>query len=133
MSQRMTSPSRDEFLSHVHPPRTHRNADPPPGSPTKSTMRYRWRELRPWAVKEEAQVYWDGLSNGDKTQKIDASPEFWNVAEQMLRALSQPLTSEPTLKVPFAIAFQTPHNTAIQGLGAEDPHAEIWSEGSQLA
>src|SRR5579859_1807700 len=127
----MASPTRDEFLSYVHAPLVNRDGDPKPGSPTKSTMRYRWHELRHWQVEVDAQSYWDATPDDDKTQTVDVPPAYWSVIEHQLRTFSQPLTSEPTLKVPFANALQIPHNTAIPG--ASDAHAEIWAEGSKLA
>ena len=127
----MASPSRDEFLSYVHAPRRNPDGDPPRGSPTKSTMRYRWRELRPWAFEQEAREYWDGLPNEDKAQMLPVAPGFWDVIENVLRSYVQPLMSEPALKHPFNIAFLTSHNLAIQGAG--DAHAEMWAEGSRLA
>jgi hypothetical protein len=49
----MTSPlTREYYLSYVHLPLTNPEGDPP-GS-TKSPMRYRWRELRDWDIKAEA-------------------------------------------------------------------------------
>lgn len=127
----MASLTRDEFLGHVHAPLVNRNDDPQSGSPTKSTTRYRWRELRHWDVEGETQSYWDALPDDDKTRTVDVPLGYWNVIEHQLRSFSQPLTTEPTLKFPFNNAIQNPHNTAIQG--ASDAHAEIWAEGSKLA
>src|SRR5947207_11518889 len=127
----MASLNRNEFLSYFHQRHRNRDGDPEPSSPTKSTTRYRWRELRPWAFQQEARTYWDGLPDEDKAQMIAVRPGFWAVIEILLRAYSQPLTSESALKTPFGIAFQNPHNLAIRGAG--DAHAEMWSEGSRLS
>jgi len=123
----MAAQSREEFLSHVHQPRSN-NAGP--GSPTKSTMRYRWRELRHWAVEEECRAYWEALSAEDKAA-IVAPPGYWDVVELQLGSSGEPLASESELKPPFSYSFQSPHNIAIKGAG--DAHAEIWSEGARLA
>ena len=128
----MSAPTRDEFLSHVH----QKLVSPPiqnptkKGSPTKSTQRYRWRNLLPWDVEAEARVYWDALGDDQKNAIVDVMPGYWDFVQQQLEAYSQPFTSEPSLRVPFSNAFQTPHNTAIRGTG--DAHAQIWIEGSQL-
>src|SRR5437868_9630108 len=121
----------DEFLSHVHQPRSNRNGDPPPGSATKSTIQYRWRQLQRWDVEDEARVYWDGLSDQEKTRMINVPHGYWNFVENQLESYEQPMTSEATLKTPVTLAIQLPHNKAIQRAG--DEHAEIWSEGSRLA
>ena len=57
----MPYPTREEFLDHVHQPLT-RHEDDRTGSPTKSTMRYRWRELRDWDVEADARDYWNSLA-----------------------------------------------------------------------
>ena len=124
----MAASSREEFLSHVYRPRSN-NAGP--GSPTKSTMRYRWRELRHWAVEEECRAYWEALSVEDKAQEIAVPAGFWGLMELLLESSSEPLASESRLKFPFGTFFQSPHNIAIKGAG--DAHAEIWGEGARLA
>jgi hypothetical protein len=124
----MAAQSREEFLSQVHQPRSN-NAGP--GPPTKSTIRYRWRELRHWAVEEEFREYWEALSAEDKAQAIHARPGYWDFVDDQLRSYRQPSTSESTLKFPFISVFQLPHSVAIEGAG--DAHAEIWTEGSRLA
>jgi len=127
----MASPTRDEFLGYVHQPRRNRDGDPLPGSPTKSTTRYRWRELRGWDVERDATAYLADLPDADKTQTLDVPPAFWSTIEHLLRISGRHLTAEATLKVPFSNAFRDPLNTAIEG--ASDAHAEMWSEGSRLA
>ena len=126
----MAALTRDEFLSHVHQrlvrPETDGNRK---GSPTKSTQRYRWRQLLPWDVEGDARAYWDALGDDQRTATLGVMPGYWDFVQQQLDDYSQPLTSEPSLRLPFGIAFQTPHNRAIRGAG--DVHAEMWSEGSQ--
>ena len=127
----MALPTRDEFLSHMHQALVRPETDPnkKKGSPTKSTQRYRWRELLPWDVEAEARAYWDALTDDQKTATVGVPHNYWDVVQHQLDQYRQPLTSEPSLRVPFSNAFQTPHNTAIAGAG--DVHAEIWIEGSQ--
>ena len=56
----MTShPTREEFVGYVHQPLPNGGTG---GSPTKSTLRYRWRELRDWDVEAEARTYWEGTA-----------------------------------------------------------------------
>jgi hypothetical protein len=126
----MTSPTRNEFLSHVHPRLVNPTGDPAPGSPTKSTMRYRWRELLQWDVEADAQSYWDNLADDDKNTRLAVRPGYWDFVQDQLDSFTQPFTSEPTLRVPFSTALQLPHNVAIRG--ASDIHAEMWTEGSHL-
>ena len=126
----MTGLTRDEFLSHVHQGLVHPEANPnKKGSPTKSTQRYRWRELLPWDVEAEARVYWDALTEDQTTAMLSVPPVYWDVIQLQLDKYRQPLTSEPGLRVPFSNAFQIPHNIAIEG--ALDVHAEMWTEGAQ--
>ena len=126
----MTSPpTREEYLSYVHLPLTNPEGDPPPGSPTKSPMRYRWRELRDWDVEADANAYWDGMSDSDKQSRLTRVPP-WEVVRMMLANIVEPFTSEPSLHDPFVTAFRIPHNGAIQG--ASDAHAEIRSAVSGL-
>ena len=126
----MASPTRDEFLSHVHARLVNPSGDPAPGSPTKSTMRYRWRELLQWDVETEAEAYWDGLADNDKNARLAVRPTYWEVVQDQLDSFTQPFSSEPTLRVPFSTALQIPHNIAIRD--ASDVHAEMWTEGSRL-
>jgi hypothetical protein len=86
----MASPTRDEFLSYVHQPRRNRDSDPEPGSPIKSTMRHRWRELRQWAVEQEARAYRDALPDDDEAQMIDVPLGYWGFIEHQLWSYSQP-------------------------------------------
>jgi hypothetical protein len=127
----MTAPTRDEFLSHVHQGLVHPDTGPKKkkGSPTKSTQRYRWRELLPWDIETESHAYWDALSDDQKTAPLGVPPIYWDVIQLQLDKYRQPLTSEPGLRVPFSNAFQIPHNIAIEDAG--DAHAEMWTEGSQ--
>jgi hypothetical protein len=119
----MASPTRDEFLSHVHAQLVNRNGDRQSGSPTKPTTRYRWRELRHWDIEGETQSYWNALPDDDKTRTVDVPLGYWKAIEHQLQSLSQP---ESTLEVLFNNAIQNPHNTAIQG--ASDAHAEICTD-----
>ena len=124
----MTSPAtREEFLSYVHTPLSNPQGDPAPGSPTKSSMRYRWRELHDWDVEADANEYWNAMSDGDKQARLSRVPP-WEVVCMMLDSFTQPFTSESTLRYPFGTAFRSTHNLAIQG--ASDAHAEIWGEDS---
>lgn len=127
----MASPTRDLFLSHVHHQLVHPKPDPKKkkGSPTKSTQHYRWRELLLWDVEAEALAYWNALSEDQKTARLGVMPGYWDFVQLQLDKYRQPLTSEPSLRVPFSNAFQTPHNIAIEAAG--DVHAEMWTEGSQ--
>jgi len=125
----MAAPTRDEFLSHVHQVLVRHEADGNrKGSPTKSTQRYRWRQLLPWDVEADACAYWDALGDNQRTATLGVMPGYWDFVQQQLDD-PQPLTSEPALRTPFSIAFRLPHNLAIRG--AADIHAEMWSEGSQ--
>ena len=126
----MTSPTRDHFLNHVHTPLIYPGGDPLDGSPTKSTTRYRWRELHHWAVEADAEAYWDALPEDDKSSRLEVDPAYWRFVQTQLSGFTQPFTSEPTLRVPFSNAYHTPHNIAIRG--ASDVHAEMWTEGSRL-
>jgi len=118
----MAAQSREEFLSHFHQPRSN-NAGP--GPPTKSTIRYRWRELRRWAVEEECRAYWEALSAEDKAKAIDAPVGFWGLIEVLLESSSEPLATESGLKIPFGNFFQSPHNIAnrVQGMAC---HVGRW-------
>jgi hypothetical protein len=125
----MTVPTRDEFLNYVHRGLTHSNTDPKKSSPTKSTQRYRWRQLLPWDVEAEARGYWDALGEDQKTAALAVMPGYWDFVQVQLDGYTQPLTSESRLRIPFGNAFQIPHNLAIRGAG--DAHAEMWTEGAQ--
>jgi hypothetical protein len=131
----MASPSRDEFLSHVHQelsrpraPETGMDKEKKKGSPTKSTQRHRWRQLKPWDIEAEARVYWDALGEDQKTATLDVLPRYWDFVHNQLQGYNRPLKSEPGLRVPFSVAFEMPHNLAIRD--SEDIHAEMWIEGS---
>jgi hypothetical protein len=126
----MTGTTRDEFLEHIHEPLVNPNGDPPKGSPTKSTTRYRWRTLQHWDVETDANAYWEGLPNDDKLSNLQVRPGYWDSVESQLDDSLQPRDSESTLRLPFSIAYRLPHNRAIQG--ASDAHAEVWDEGSRL-
>ena len=109
----MTSPpTREEYFSYVHLPLTNPEGDPPPGSPTKSPMRYRWRELRDWDVEAGANAYWDAMSDADKQARLTRVPP-WEVVRMMLTNIVEPFTSEPSLHDPFVTAFRIPHNGAM--------------------
>ena len=127
----MASATRDEFLSHVHHELVHPEPDSKQkkGSPTKSTQRYRWRELLLWDIEAEALAYWHALGDDQKTATLAVMPGYWDFVQLQLDNYNQPLTSEPGLRFPFGNAFQVPHNIAIKAAG--DVHAEMWTEGSQ--
>jgi len=127
----MASPTRDEFLGYIHQPCRNRDGDPLPGSPTKSTRRYRWRELRDWDIERDATEYWAGLPDADKTQTVNVRPGYWDFIADQLESSDEPLTSEHVLQFPFSNALRNPLNKAIRG--ASDAHAEMWTEGSKLA
>jgi hypothetical protein len=131
-TRRMASPTRHDFLNYVHTPLTNPNGDPPPGSPTKSTMRYRWRGLHRWDVEADANAYWDVIPDDDKDSTLAVQPGYWQFVAGMLPN-PHPYTSESTLRLPFGIAYLHPHNAAIQS--GSDAHAQMWPEGSgaQLA
>ena len=124
--------TREEFLSHVHQPLTNPQGDPAPtGSPTKSTMRYRWRHLRDWDVEADAQEYWAQVSDADKQAVLSNIPRaHWEFVRLQLINMTEPFTAEPSLRGPFEVAFRTGHNGAI--IGASDAHAEIRSSTAGL-
>ena len=123
--------TREEFLSHVHTPLVNPHGDPPPGSPTKSTLRTRWRELRDWDIEVEARQYWKDMKDEDRVARlVGIPPEYWTVVRAMLNSYIQPYMRELTLRDPFSAAFRAPHNASI--IGASDSHAEIWGDASGL-
>ena len=126
----MSGPTREELLSYVHAPLSNPEGDPPVGSPTKSTMRYRWRELCEWDVEADAREYWDGVSNEDKQARLRVHPAYWEFVRGQLEEFSEPFKSELSLRDPFAVAFRSGHNAATRG--ASDPHAEMRSETGGL-
>lgn len=128
--EKMTPPTREQFLDHVHQPLINPQGDPLAGSPTKSTMRYRWRDLRDWDVEGEAHDYWDSLSDTDKHAKVVTRVNHWDSVCDDLDAFTQPFTSESTLRSPFDAAFRKGHNHAIKG--ASYAHAEIWGDAAGL-
>src|SRR5437667_10812230 len=112
----MPSPTREEFLSYVHTPLTNAQGDPLSGSPTKSTMRYRWRELRDWDVEADAREYWDMLPDEDKdVVLINVREAYWEFVREELDDLAEPFIAEPTLQGSFTAAFRNPHNRVIKG------------------
>jgi hypothetical protein len=125
-----TGPTREEFLDHIHEPLTTPHGDPPKGSPTKSTPRYRWRTLHHWDVEGDANAYWDGLPEDAKFSNLQVGSGYWDSIESLLIDSFQPRDSEHTLRLPFSVAYRLPLNRAIQG--ASDAHAEVWDEGSRL-
>ena len=70
----MSGPTREGFLNFVRTPLHNLDRDPLAGSPTKSTMRYRWRELREWDVEAEAVEHWDVVTNDDKASEVAGAP-----------------------------------------------------------
>lgn len=123
------APTRDEFLSHVHMPLVNPEEDPAPGSPTKSTLRTRWRELRDWDIEEEVSQYWVEMKDEDRTAPVTAlSAYHWMSVAGQINMLMQPFMSEPNLREPFSTAYRVGHNAGI--MGASDAHAMIWSEGA---
>jgi hypothetical protein len=114
---------------YIHRGLVHPEPDPKKkGSPTKSTQRYRWRELLPWDLEAEASVYWEALSDDQKSATLGLPLVYWDVIQLQLDGYMQLLTSEPELRIPFGTAFQIPPNLAIRG--ASDLHAEMWTEGT---
>ena len=126
----MSGPTRDEFLEHIHPPLVNPDGDPLKESPTKSTMRYRWRTLHHWDVEADANVYWEGLPDADKTGRLGVHLAYWEVMQSATTSNTQPRDSESTLREPFSLNYGHPHDQAIKG--ASDAHAEIWVEGAKL-
>jgi hypothetical protein len=123
--------TREEFLAHVHTSLVNPHGDPPPGSPTKSTLRTRWRELRDWDIEAEATQYLIDMNDDDRNARLTGvTAEYWNFVRVTLNAYIQPYMRELTLRDPFGNAFRAPHNIAITG--ASDIHAEIWGDSSGL-
>lgn len=112
-------PTREEFVSYVHQPLPNGGTG---GSPTKSALRYRWRELRDWDVEADARTYWEGMPSSDKNGVLNhVHSAYWSVTESNLAAFMEPFTAESTLRDPFSTAYRGPHNLAIVGAG--DRHA----------
>lgn len=123
--------TREEFLGHVHTPLVNPHGDPSPGSPTKSTLRTRWRELRDWDIEAEATQYLIGMNDDDRNARMTGiTAEYWNFVRIMLDTYMQPYMRELTIRDPFSAAFRSPHNVSI--IGASDSHAEIWGDSSGL-
>src|SRR5947207_9580306 len=78
-------------------------------------------------VEAEARDYWDALGEDQKTARLAVGPGHWDFVQDHLDDNQQPLTSEPTLRFPFEIAFQRPHNIAIRDAG--DVRAAMLVEG----
>jgi len=106
------------------------SVDPSPGSPTKSTLRTRWRELRDWDIEAEATQYLIDMNEDRVARLVGIPPEYWTVVRAMLNSYIQPYMRELTLRDPFGTAFRAPHNASIVGAG--DSHAEIWGDASGL-
>ena len=115
--------TREEFLSYVHRPLT-RDGDGT-GSPTKSVMRYQWRELRDWDVECDARDYWNRLPVTDKQAPVVTNAPHWASVADYFEDNRTPYTSEPRLRGPFETAYLTGHNRSIRGSG--DEHAEMWT------
>ena len=117
--------TRAQFLRHVHPPLHNSNADPPHSSPTKSTYRLHWRELREWETFTlDTQTYWDALDDMDKNAPLPIHPAYWSVVQSLLHQISPSRFSrEHQLATPFANLYAAPHNEAISGAG--DEHARL--------
>ena len=124
--------TRAELLNHVHEPLVNPQGDPPSdSSPTKSPVRYRWRELRDWDIEPEASEYWSNLPSEDKDTPIPGlHPTHWDSVGLQLSSYTEPFIVESTLRDPFGAAYRSPHNVAI--LGASDHHAEIRSKAVGL-
>jgi hypothetical protein len=123
--------TREEFLGHAHTPLVNPHGDPSPGSPTKSTLRTRWRELRDWDIEAEATQYLIDMTDEDRNARMTGiTAEYWNFVRATLNACIQPYMRELALRDPFGNAFRAPHNIAI--IGASDSHAEIWGDASGL-
>src|SRR5271169_1555074 len=103
-----THPTREQFVGHVHQPLPSGGTG---GSPTKSVLRCRWRELREWDVEAEATTYWEGLSDkNDVLRHVHSA--HWEMVQASLDVLMEPFTAESTLRSPFSTAYQVPHNLA---------------------
>jgi hypothetical protein len=120
----MTSPTREEFLNYVHQPLT-RDGDGGTGSPTKSTMRYRWRELQDWNVEADALDYWNLLPLADKQAPVVTRASHWDYVFDYFEDNRTPYASEASLRAPFDTAYLNGHNRAIRG--SSDAHAEMWT------
>lgn len=114
--------TREQLLTHVHPPL---QSTTRPSSPTKSTYRLRWREIREWTYfVAETQEYWDGLDDAEKNQVIQEAPlTYWDVLDAALVAAMPSVSREGHLLTPFTFKYSVPHNHAIPG--ARDDHASI--------
>ena len=123
--------TREEFLNHVHQPLINPQGDPLGGSPTKSTMRYRWRNLRDWDIEADAREYWGKVNDLDKQALLtNILQAHWEFVRLQLINMREPFTAEPSLHGPFEVAYRTGHNGAIHG--ASDAHAEIRSSAAGL-
>jgi hypothetical protein len=120
----MTSPTREEFLNYVHQPLS-RDGDGGTGSPTKSTMRYRWRELQDWDIEADARDYWNDLPVADKQTRVVTRVSHWDSVLHFFDVNRTPYASESSLRDPFVAAYLNGHNLAIRG--AADAHAEMWA------
>jgi hypothetical protein len=114
--------TREELLTHVHQPL---QSTARPSSPTKSTYRVRWREIREWAdFATDALEYWDGLDDDEKNQVIPKTRTgYWDSLSDSLEATMPSVWREGHLLTPFTFNYSIPHNHAIPG--ACDNHAFI--------
>jgi hypothetical protein len=114
--------TREQLLGHVHPPL---QSAARRSSPTKSTYRARWREISEWTdFAAEAQEYWDGLGETEKTQVIpEARATLWDQLSESLAVAMPVVSREGHLLIPFMFKYSIPHNHAIPG--AHDLHAQI--------
>ena len=129
--QSMASPTRDEFLSHVHQGLVHPETDPEEEGITYEidTALSMARAAALGRRSRSPRLLGCSQRRSTRPPHWAVPPGYWDVVQLQLDSYTQPLTSEPGLRVPFSTAFQIPHNLAIRGAG--DVHAEMWTEGSQ--
>lgn len=119
---RNMSLTREQLLTHVHQPLQNIGQRT---SPTKSTYRVRWREIREWAdFVPEAQEYWGGLDDTEKNQVVRGThTHYWDSLSHSLTSAMPDVRREGHLLFPFTLQYSVPHNDAIAG--AHDDHARI--------
>ena len=127
----MAVPTRDEFLSHVHQGLLHPETDPKKkkkGSPTKSTQRYRWRELLPWDVEAESR------RTGMLSPTIKRLPRWvcclyiGTLYSSSLTAILSRLRPNPGCEYHSVLPSKSRITLRFEALAM---HAEMWTEGAQ--
>ena len=99
------------------------------GSPTKSTQRYRWRELLPWDVEAEARAYWDALSEDRKDRHRCLWPDTGRLYSSSWTAILNHLLPNPGCESHSVMPSKFLITLRFEALS--DVHAEMWTEGSQ--